>query len=131
MNRGGMYSVEITNTGDSVMKAKSKDAEILIDTKGQGINPPDVLLASIGSCLGVYIRKYAEGTGLRIPGFNLRINAGFSEEKPVYFKKISIDVDLNGAEIDEHRKKSILSFIKNCPVHTTLKNSPVIDINIK
>ena len=48
-----MYHVEVTGTGASAFKVKSKDYEFIIDTKGKGITPADTLLASLGSCIGV------------------------------------------------------------------------------
>ena len=59
-----MYHVDVTNTGDSKFKVTSDSAEITVDTKGGGMTPPDTLLASIGSCIGVYIRKYCDGSRL-------------------------------------------------------------------
>ena len=52
-----MYHVDMTNTGDYFFKVKSKDYEFSVDIKGKGITPPDALLASLGSCVGVYVRK--------------------------------------------------------------------------
>ena len=66
-----MYKVEISNKGDSVFNVRSKDYEFNVDTKGKGMTPPDTLLASLGSCMGVYIRKYAEGAKLNIGNFKI------------------------------------------------------------
>lgn len=52
-----MYHVDIENNADSSFTVKSRDYEFIIDTKGKGITPPDTLLASIGSCIGVYSRN--------------------------------------------------------------------------
>ncbi|MFH1867465.1 MAG: OsmC family protein, partial [Candidatus Omnitrophota bacterium] len=101
-----------------------------IDTKGSGVTPPDTLLASIGSCLGVYIRKYAEGAKLDIREFGIRVEADFTSEKPARFKDITVIIDLKGFELDERRKRSFLEFIKNCPVHNTLKSDPSVRIDI-
>ena len=53
-----MYHVDIANAGDYSFSVKSKDYEFIVDVKGKGISPPDTLLASIGTCIGVYLRKY-------------------------------------------------------------------------
>lgn len=125
-----MYSVEITNNGSSEFKAKSKDYEFVIDTKGQGITPPDTLLASLGSCIGVYLRKYAENAKLPLPEFNIKLEAEFSREAPACFRNIAVTLDLKGAQLDERRKKALLDFIRNCPVHNTLEASPRVEIRI-
>ncbi|MFA4887982.1 MAG: OsmC family protein [Candidatus Omnitrophota bacterium] len=126
-----MYHVDITNSGDYSFKVKAKGYEFMVDAKGNGMTPPDTLLASLGTCVGVYLRKYAEGAGLLLPEFSVSVGAEFSKEAPVFFKKIQLNVDLKGAQIDERRLKAVHEFIKNCPVHNTIKNSPEVEIKIK
>ena len=125
-----MYQVDITNEGGYLFNVKSKDYQFAIDTKGKGITPPDTLLASLGSCVGVYIRKYAEDLKLELKGFNIKVEAEFSKEKPVRFTHINISIDLKDSGIDERRKKALLEFVKNCPVHNTLSFAPLVDIKI-
>lgn len=126
-----MYHVDIINAGGSGFKVKSKDAEFRIDTKGAGdMTPPDTLLASVGSCIGVYIRKYCDGSKLPVGGFSVAIDADFTKEPPFRFKEIKVSIDLKGAALDDRRKKALLEFIKNCPVHNTLKGNPDFDIKI-
>lgn len=123
-----MYKVEVSNEGAFKFNVRSGDYEFLIDTPGKGITPPDALLASVGSCIGVYIRKYADGAKLAIKDFTISVEADLGKESPYYFRRIDVAIDLKGAELDERRKKAMLEFIRNCPVHNTLKNSP--DVNI-
>ena len=115
-----MYKVEIDNSGDSVMKVKSVGGEFTVDTKGKGISPPSALLASLGSCIGVYIQKYAKGTNVELKGFRVNVNAEFSKENPICFKTINASVSLKDTVIDEKKKKALLRFVHNCPVHNTL-----------
>jgi putative redox protein len=123
-----MYGVEISNKGTSQFLVKSKDGELVIDTKGKGVTPPDALLASLGSCIGVYIRKYAEGAKLALNEFTVKVEAEFSAEAPVCFRQIKVTLDLKEARLDERRQKSLMEFIKNCPVHNTLKVAPQVEI---
>jgi uncharacterized OsmC-like protein len=125
-----MYHVDITNAGNYSFKVKARDYEFIIDTKGQGATPPEVLLASLGSCIGVYLRKYAEGAKLALPEFQVSVDADFSKEEPVCFRKIDVKIDLKGLKLDERRLKSMLEFIKNCPVHKTLKQDPEVEIKL-
>ena len=126
-----MYHVDITNSGDYSFKVKSKDYEFIIDVGGKGVTPPDTLLASIGSCLGVYVRKYAEGAKLALNEFGISVDADLSKESPVGFRKINVKIDLKGAKLDERRLNALREFIKNCPVHNTIKGSPEVEIDIK
>jgi putative redox protein len=125
-----MYKVDVAAKEGYRFNARSKDAEIIIDAKGQAMTPPDTLLASLGSCAGVYIRKYADGAKLALGEFTISVEGDLGKETPYYFRQIKVSVDLKGAALDEKRKAALLSFIKNCPVHNTLKNNPTVDIAI-
>ena len=126
-----MYRVEISSSARQSFHVKSKGHEFTIDSKGEeGITPPDVLLASLASCVGVYIRKYIEGAKLEISQFSVSAEADFSSEAPICFKKINVSVDLKGVKLDERRLKAMSEFIKKCPIHNTLKNDPEVDIKI-
>jgi putative redox protein len=127
-----MHHVEVSNSGDYSFRVNSGDYQFSVDTKGEkGVRPSDTLLASLGACVGVYIRKYAEGAKLSIPGFKINVQAEFSKESPICFKKIEIAINLEGAVLEERRLKSMLEFVKKCPVHNTLKNNPEVEIKIK
>ena len=126
-----MYRVEIINHGSSKFTAKTKDYEFTIDTKGEGCTPPDTLLASLGSCIGVYLRKYAEGSRISLPEFTVTTEGELSKESSVSFRLINVSIDLKGADLDDRRKQALLSFIKNCPIHNTLEHSPEINIQFR
>ena len=125
-----MYHVDIINAGDSSFKVKAKEHEFVIDTKGKGMMPPEAFLASLGSCLGVYLRKYADNRNLEIPGFGISVDAELSKEDPACFRRIDVAIDLKGTPLDEQTIKSILEFVKKCPLHNTLKNDPEMEIKI-
>lgn len=126
-----MYQVNISNNGDYSFRVNSQGGEFVVDMKGQaGANPPDVLLASLATCLGVYLRKYAEGAKLDLSSFNISAQAEFSKDPPVCFREITVIIDLKGAKLDERRINAMLEFIKNCPVHNTLKNNPEVKVMI-
>ena len=125
-----MYKVEVENIGGFKFKARAGSEEFTIDANGGGCTPPDALLASLGSCIGVYIRKYAEDGKVDIGGFTVKVEAEFSAQGPASFRVINVSIDLKGADIGERRKAALISFIKNCPVHNTLKGTPDIRIEI-
>ncbi len=125
-----MYQVEVIHEKDYTFTVKSKNYQFNVDIKGNGITPPDTLLASLGSCMGVYVRKYAEGAKLGIENFSINVTAEFSQQPPACFREIKVSLDLKGVQLDERRKKALLEFIKNCPVHHTLEVNPAVEIKI-
>jgi len=125
-----MYKVEITHNQEMNFTAKVGEAEFIIDAKSNGLTPLDALLSGLGSCIGVYIRKYAEGAKLDLRNFKVTVSAELSGETPVCFRQINADIDFKNCSLDERRQKALLQFIKNCPVHNTLKANPEINFKL-
>ncbi|MCX5657902.1 MAG: OsmC family protein, partial [Candidatus Omnitrophica bacterium] len=125
-----MYRVELENKGEMVFSVKSQDYMFNIDLKGKGMIPPDVFLAGLASCMGVYFRKYLEGAKLGIEEFKIIAEAELSSEVPICFRAINIKIDTKGVYLDEKRKLAVIDFIKNCPVHNTIKNNPEVRIEV-
>jgi putative redox protein len=121
-----MYHVDIESAPNWLFNVKAGNASFYMDIKNNGITPPDALLAGLGSCIGVYIRKYAEGSSLDLNKFTVSVEAELSTDSPIRFKAIKVSIDLKGLQLDERRQKALLEFIKNCPVGNTLRSSPVI-----
>jgi len=126
-----MYHVDIKNTGEYAFEVKAGEYHFTVDVSGAGVTPPDALLASLGTCTGVYVRKYAQGVNLALPEFNISVDADFAKEPPLCFRKINVLIDFKGVKLEEKRLKAMLQFIKNCPVHNTLKNNPDVEVKVK
>ena len=125
-----MYKVEIVHNQELAFSVKAGESEFIVDAKGKGLTPLDALLAGLGSCIGVYIRKYAEGSKLNLVNFKINLFAELSKESPLLFRQISVEIDLKSSPIDERRQKALLEFIKNCPAHNTLKANPLIEFKL-
>jgi uncharacterized OsmC-like protein len=125
-----MYKVDITNSGSSSFTVTSGNQTCTIDTKAGGMTPPGMLLAGLGSCIGVYIQKYADGAKLGLGAFDIGIEADFAKEAPLRFQEIRVSIRLNGVQLDERRKAALLSFITNCPVHNTLETHPTVTMTL-
>jgi len=126
-----MYNVEIQSLGDYKFSVKSGDNEILVDAKGAGIGPLPVLLASLGTCVGVYLTKYAEGTKLDLGKFHISVSADLCKDKPIRFRDIDVKIDMGETKLEQDRKEALMRFVKNCPVHNTVKSEPNISMEIK
>ncbi|MDD5116120.1 MAG: OsmC family protein [Candidatus Omnitrophica bacterium] len=124
-----MYKAEVTHIRDLAFKVKAGESELAVEAKGKGFTPLDALLAALGSCVGVYIRKYAEGKP-ELNDFKVNVSAELSKEPPLCFRQILVEIDLKPCVIDERRQKALLEFLKNCPVHNTLKVNPAIEMKL-
>ncbi len=125
-----MYKVEVNSDSGYVFAATAGESQYLMNSQISGGSPLDVLLAALGGCIGVYIRKYAEGAKLDIGKIKITVQAELSSERPMSFKKIQTQVDLGHTILDQRRIAGLLEFIKNCPVHNTLKGSPEVEVKI-
>jgi uncharacterized OsmC-like protein len=125
-----MYNVQVTHNHDLAFTVKANESEFIIDAKGNGLTPLDALLSGLGSCIGVYIRKYAEGSKLNLNNFQVNISAELSKESPAFFKQINVEIDLKACLLDERRQKALLEFVKHCPAHNTLKGNPEIEFKL-
>lgn len=126
-----MYKVQVKNKGKSEVYVKSQSGEFTVDTDAKtAVAPLDTLLAALGSCMSFYIRKFAQSAGIQMDLFTLDVEAELVSDKGYRFKDIRVSIDLDGAVIDDMKKQSLVQFVKNCPVHNTLRNMPEIEIKI-
>ncbi|MDD3275012.1 MAG: OsmC family protein [Candidatus Omnitrophica bacterium] len=133
-----MYQVEIAHEQGMFFTVRAPGGEFVVDARpkdkmdggARGFNPLEVLLSGLGSCVGVYVRKYAEGAKLDLGNFKVRVAAELSGEPLISFRSITVDIGLQGSTLDERRQKALLEFVRNCPVHNTLKGNPAVEIKL-
>ncbi len=104
-----MHHVDITNTRSYSFNVRSNDYEFIVDVEGKGITPTDTLLASLGTCIGIYLRKYTEGVKLSLSEFSISVDGELSKEEPICFRKIDVNVDLKGTQFDERRRRPCMN----------------------
>jgi uncharacterized OsmC-like protein len=126
-----MYKAEIVHKQGLSFDVKAGKGAFTVDAEGNGVNPLEALLAALGTCVGVYVRKYSEGAKLGLDNFKVCVSAELSKDPALSFKQIDVDIDLSASPIDERRRGALLSFIKNCPVHNTLEVKPAIEFKLK
>jgi len=125
-----MYTVEVSNTSGNVFEVKARENKFIIEPSSDNLSPGETLLASLGSCVALYTRRYLNNAKIISNGFSLKLEAEFSDDSPVRFKQIKVQLDLRGIQFDPRRKDALLGFIKNCPVGNTLKGNPDIEIDL-
>ena len=126
-----MYEVEIANKQGNIFEVKAKENHFVIEPFSENLTPGDVLLASLGSCIGLYTRRYLDNAKIPAQGFSLKLEADFSQDHPVRFKQIKVYLDLGDIQIDQARKAALLKFVGNCPIGNTLKGDPSVEIGFK
>lgn len=95
----------------------------------EGMTPPELMLASLGSCAGYYAAQYLRKKGLAREGTRVRVTAN-KVAGSARLENFKIEVSLPIACGAEH-KKGVEDAVHHCLIHNTLLNPPTITIAIE
>lgn len=95
----------------------------------EGMTPPELLLASLGSCAAFYAAQYLRKHKLATEGTCVRVTADKVKD-PARIDNFRIDVESPVALTSEQRA-GVESAVHHCLVHNTLLHPPKIAIEIK
>ncbi len=95
----------------------------------EGITPPDLLLASLGSCAGYYAAMYLRKHKLASEGTTVRVHAD-KLKKPARMDNFRIDIDLP-VSLSEAHKAGVEEAVHHCLIHNTLMHPPQMSIEVK
>jgi putative redox protein len=95
----------------------------------EGMTPPELLLASLGSCAGFYAAQYLRKHKLAGSGTRVRVTAE-KAKNPARMENFNIEVEVPFDFTEEHRA-GIEQAVKHCLIHNTLLNPPRLSLEIK
>ena len=95
----------------------------------EGMTPPELLLASLGSCAAFYAAAYLKKHKLAETGTKVRITAE-KVKPPARIDNFVIEVDVPLDLTAEHRK-GVEDAVHHCLIHNTLLNPPKMSLEIK
>ena len=95
----------------------------------EGMTPPELLLAALGSCAGFYAAQYMGKH--KLPGQGTRVRVSAEKLKnPARMDNFLIAVELPLEVADEHRA-GVEQAIHHCLIHNTLLHPPQIDVQVR
>jgi len=94
-----------------------------------GMTPPELFLAALGSCVGVYAVKYCQARGLDATGLNVEVSAQKTTDAPIRLDDIKIHLSLPVSLNDRHQK-GLENAVNACLIHATLTHPPKITSQI-
>ncbi|MGA2964565.1 MAG: OsmC family protein [Terriglobales bacterium] len=94
----------------------------------EGMTPPELLLASLGSCAGFYAAQYLRKHKLATEGTRVRVTAEKAKD-PARIDNFRIEIESPAALTDEHRD-GVEKAVHHCLIHNTLLHPPGIAIAI-
>ena len=95
----------------------------------EGMTPPELLLASLGSCAGFYAAQYLRKHKLATEGTRVRVTAEKVKDPP-RIDDFQIEVEAPIELTGEHRA-GVERAVEHCLIHNTLLHPPKIQIQIK
>jgi putative redox protein len=94
----------------------------------EGMTPPELLLASLGTCAGFYAAQYLKKHQLSTEGTIVRVSAEKATNPPRMDNfHICVEIPLG---IDDRHRIGIDEAVRHCLIHNTLLNPPSISLNI-
>ena len=95
----------------------------------EGMTPPELLLASLGSCAGFYAAQYLRKHKLATEGTRVRVTAEKVKD-PARVDNFVIEVETLADLSDPHRD-GVEAAVHHCLIHNTLLHPPRMRIEIK
>jgi putative redox protein len=90
-----------------------------------GPAPPELLLASLGSCAGHYAVEYLQTRSLDATELEIRVSAS-KGTSPARLASFRIEVNVPG--IDERHQQGLFRAVKTCLIHNTLLTGPILEV---
>ena len=95
----------------------------------EGMTPPELLLASLGSCAGFYAAQYLRKFKLATEGTRVRVTADKVKD-PARVDHFRIEIDCPVGLSDQHRA-GVERAVQHCLIHNTLLHPPHMAIVVK
>jgi uncharacterized OsmC-like protein len=95
----------------------------------EGMTPPELLLASLGSCAGFYAAQYLRKYKLANEGTRVRVTADKVKD-PARIDNFRIEIE-TPIELTEQHRAGVERAVHHCLIHNTLLHPPQIRIDVK
>jgi uncharacterized OsmC-like protein len=95
----------------------------------EGMTPPELLLASLGSCAGYYAAQYLRKNKLATEGTRVRVTCEKVKDPVARMTNFVIEVDVP-VELSDAQRKGVEEAVEHCLVHNTLLHPPKIELKV-
>lgn len=122
--------------GDMSFKTRLGNHDLIIDVpesmggKDRGPMPPQLFIASLGSCVAVLVTSFCNHHNLDPEGMSVDVSYDFADH-PRRMIDIKVDVHLPNAHCDDDcTRKALQQVAEHCPVHETIATLKSVAFNI-
>jgi len=95
----------------------------------EGMTPPELFLASLGSCAAYYAAQYLRKKKLATAGTFVRVSAGKATDPP-RLEDFKIELILP-VDVSEEDRAGVLDSVRHCLIHNTLLHPPRMSVELK
>ena len=126
--------VTIEHLGSMQFEIRARSHSIISDQPvenfghDEGLTPPELLLASLGSCAAFYAAQYLRKHRLATSGTRVRITADKVKD-PARIENFRIEVAV-AEELSDEQRAGVEEAVHHCLIHNTLLHPPKIEIAI-
>jgi len=126
--------VEIIHEGGVRFTAHCRNHRITIDQPVEaggtdaGPTPPELLAASMGSCVGYYVARFLEQAGLADRNIAIECDWTVSKDTPKRIDCIRLQLKIPG--LPENRLAAVQRVAGRCLIHQTLKQEPEVSLQV-
>lgn len=120
--------------GDMLFESKMGKHSLLIDVpasmggKDRSPTPPELFVASLGSCVGAFVAHYCQRTG--IDASDMTVDVTFDKlENPTRLANLKVRIDLPHGDCAD-RQAAIQRVAEHCPVHETITTMHDVEFEI-
>lgn len=93
-----------------------------------GMTPPELLLASLGTCAAFYAAEYLRTRKLAQSGVEVSVSAE-KIKPPARLSNFKVSVT-SPVPLSDEQREGLMRSVHHCLVHNTLLNPPQIDIEL-
>jgi putative redox protein len=127
--------VLVEHLGDVQFEIRAREHTLVSDQPAEnggydeGMTPPELFLASLGSCAGFYAALYLRKHKLALEGTRVSVHAE-KLKNPARMDNFRIEVEVP-VELSETHKAGVEESVHHCLIHNTLLHPPQIAIAVK
>jgi putative redox protein len=129
-----MIELQVEHLGGVQFEVKARKHMLICDQPAEnegydeGMTPPELLLASLGTCAGFYAAQYLKKHKLCSEGTRVRVSAE-KASAPARLASFHIAVDVP-LQLGEKHQKGIEDAVHHCLIHNTLLYTPEITLHV-
>jgi uncharacterized OsmC-like protein len=132
--KGNHMEVQVSHTGGAEFVVEARGKRLVCDQPLEnggadaGMTPPELLLASLGTCAGYYALQYLRARKLPEDGLAVHVEAD-KAATPARLGRFRIELMVPAVE--PRHEEGLQRAMRSCLIHNTLHGNPDIDMAVR